>query len=380
VKNYEFYKKIIFLRKKPQIIFIAGKGSSLVAEAVFQILKPYFKIKKISDNNLPLIKDKDEILIFEDELDNSKDNIEKFTFLFKGSESPIFIATHMGEILPDKDFFAAELEQTFSMQKIAKILPEQGFLILNFDDETVREIKNQSVAPCLTYGFQEGSDFRITDVNINLSGTNFKVGHKDNIIPFWLEGLFGKEVLYSVLAGICIGIIKKINLIEISKALKSYKSLPGRMKLIKGIKNSLILDDSENATSFSMIEALEILGKFETNEFMNIVKGPVAGRRIAVLGDVLGIGKYTIEAHQTIGEKVAENSDLLFAVGLRARFIAQGAREKGMKQENIFEFDRTQEAKIQLQKEIKENDLILIDGSREMKMEEVVQEIKKYEK
>ncbi|MEA3344096.1 MAG: cyanophycin synthetase [Patescibacteria group bacterium] len=374
-----FLKKIIFSRKKPQVIFIAGKGSSLTAEAVFQILKPYFKVRKISDQNLPLVKDKDEILIFENELSDNENNIEKFIFLLKKSKSPIFIATRMGEMFPGKDFFASEIEETSLMKKIAKILPEQSSLILNFDDETVREIKNTSKASSLTYGFQTGANFQITGLNIDLSGTNFKVNYEGNMIPFWLEKLFGKEVLYSVLAGICVGVIKKINLIEISKTLKFYKSLPGRMKLIKGVKNSLILDDSENATPFSMIQALEILGELETDELMNILKGPVTGRRIAVLGDVLGIGKYTIEAHQTIGEKVAENSDLLFTIGARARFIAQGAKEKGMKEENIFEFDRTEEAKIQLQKEIKENDLILIDGSKEMKMQEVVQEIEKYE-
>jgi len=373
-----FFKKIIFSRKKPQVIFVAGQGSSLAAEAVFQILKPHFKVRKISDRSLPLVKDKDEILIFENELNDNKNDIEKFIFLLKESKSPIFIATRMGEIFPDKDFFAAELEQTTAMQKIAKVLPEKGSLILNFDDETVREIKNASKASSLTYGFQTGASLQITGVNTNLSGTNFKVNYKGNMIPFWLEKLFGKEVLYGVLAGICVGVIKKINLIEISKTLKSYKSLPGRMKLIKGVKNSLILDDSENATPFSMIQALEILGEFKTDKLMNIVKGSVTGRRIAVLGDVLGIGKYALEAHQAIGEKVVNNSDLLFAVGARARFIAQGAREKGMKPENIFEFDRTEEAKIQLQKEIKENDLILIDGSKEMKMQEIVQEIKKY--
>jgi hypothetical protein len=372
----DFIKKFIFSKKRPQIIFVAGQGSSLAAEAVFQILKPHFKVKKISNNNFPLVKDKNEILIFENELNESKTSIEKFIFLLQQSKSPIFIATHMGEILPDKDFFAAELKQTVLIQKVVQALPEQSFLILNFDDETIREVKNQSNASCLTYGFQLGADFQITDINIDLEGTNFKINHKENVIPFWLGKLFGKEVLYSVLAGICVGAIKKINLIEISKTLKSYESLPGRMKLIKGIKNSLILDDSENATPFSMIQALEILGMFETNEFMNIVKGPVAGRKIAVLGDVLGIGKYTLGAHQTIGEKVAEKSDLLFAIGARARFIAQGAKEKGMKPENIFEFNRVEEAKIALQKEIRENDLILIDGSTEMKMEEVVREVR----
>jgi len=344
-----FFKKLIFLIKRPCIIIVTGKGRFCAAGAISQILKAEGQSFKI----------------FETDFSKPKE-IKKFSFLLKKSRLPILVVTRIGEIPADKNFFAGEREKTSLIRKIAGILPEQGFLILNFDDETVREIKNQSQALSLTYGFQKRADFQATDININLSGTNFKINYQDNIIPFWLDRLFGKELIYSALAGICLGTIKKINLVEISQALKSYKSLPGRMRLIKGVKNSLVLDDSKNATPFSMLEALEVLGKLEEK-----------GRKIAVLGDILGIGKYTIEAHETIGEKVAQNSDLLFTIGLRARFIAQGAVSKGMKEENIFKFDTAGEAKIQLQKEIKQNDLILIDGSSEMKMGEIVEEVRK---
>ncbi len=345
-----FFKKLIFLLKRPCVILVTGKGHSCAFQAIFT-LKPYFN--------------KEKVLIFESDLSKSKE-IEKFIFLFKKSRLPVLVVTHIGEIPVDKNFFAGEREKTSSIRKIAGILPEKGFLILNFDDETVRELKNASPAPSLTYGFQKGADFQATDVNINLNGTNFKINYQGNIIPFWLNKLFGKELIYSSLAGICLGTIKKVNLVEISQALKSYKSLSGKMRLIEGVKNSLVLDDSKNATPLSMIEALGVLGKLETK-----------GRKIAVLGDILGIGYYTIEAHETIGEKVAQNSDLLFTIGLRANFIAQGAISKGMREENIFKFNTAEEAKIQLQKEIKQGDLILIDGSSEMKMEEIVKEIKK---
>ena len=161
------------------------------------------------------------------------------------------------------------------------------------------------------------------------------------------------------------GIVLDLNLVEISQGLKNYQSLPGKMRLIKGIKNSWILDDSESATVFSMVEAIEILG--EVQEFK---------RKIAVLGDVVGIGKYTIEAHEAIGERVAKNANLLFTFGQRAKFIAQGAIQKGMALEKIFQFDTAEEGKIRLQDEIKEGDLILVDGSKEMEMGKIVEEIK----
>lgn len=344
------FKKLLFLFKRPSVILVTGKGRSCATQAISQVLKLY--------------SEKGKIKIFESDLSEPKE-IEKFSFLLKRSQLPILVVTHIGDIPADKDFFDGDREETLQIRKLAKILPDRAFLILNFDDETVREIENESLAHSLTYGFQERADFRASDININLSGTNFKMNYEENIVPFWLKNLFGKEQIYSALTAICLGVVKNINLVEISQVLRSYESLPGKMRLIKGIKNSSVLDDSENATLFSMIEAVEILGKIE-NE----------GRKITVLGDVLGIGKYTIEAHETIGEKVARVCDSLFTVGSRAGFIAQGAMSKGMPEQNIFQFDNVEEAKEALQKEIKKDDLILVDGSKEMKMGEIIEEIK----
>jgi UDP-N-acetylmuramoyl-tripeptide--D-alanyl-D-alanine ligase len=188
------------------------------------------------------------------------------------------------------------------------------------------------------------------------------------VIPIWLEKLFGKEQIYSALAASAIGTILGLNLIKISQALKDYRGLPGKMRLIEGIKNSKILDDSESATVFSMLQALDILEK--------IPKNLVEGRRIAILGDVLGIGKYTIEAHEVIGEKARNCLDLLFTFGQRAKFFGKGAFEKGLPLEKIFQFDTIEEGLGKLKEEIKEGDLVLVDGSKEMKMKKIVEEIK----
>jgi len=367
-----FLTKFFFFFKKPKIIFVTGNGKSCVAEAIYQVLREHFKIRKISEINLPLVK-KGEILIFEKKVENHRD----FEFLVRNSELPILVVTHVGEIPFDQDynppttlppsvgpFFAGEREDTEEILKLAKILPSHSPLILNFDDETIREIKDLTNLKTLTFGFQERADFRATDIKLNL-GTNFKLNYQGNVIPVWLEKLFGKEQIYATLAATCVGTIFNLNLVEISQTLKSYQSLPGKMRIIKGIKNSLILDDSESASAITMTEALEILGKIK-----------IEGRKVAILGDILGIGKYVIEAHESIGGRVARVANLLFTIGPRARFIAQGAYIKGMPEEKIFQFEKVEETGKALRNEIKEGDLILVDGSKEMKMGKVVEEIK----
>ena len=147
------------------------------------------------------------------------------------------------------------------------------------------------------------------------------------------------------------------------KALKEFQPLPGRMRLIKGIKNTLIVDDTYNAALLSMEAALESLKIFENR------------RKIVVLGDMLEIGEYAPEAHKKIGKKASEIADLIFTVGSRAKFIAEEAIKQGFPENKIFQFMVSDDAAIKAQEEIKENDVILIKGSRAMKMEKVVKEI-----
>ena len=103
---------------------------------------------------------------------------------------------------------------------------------------------------------------------------------------------------------------------------------------------------------------------------------PVEGRKFAVLGDMLELGALTEEAHQEIGrELVRLGIDYLFVVGEKSRDIARGAKEAGMDKDNIYHFPFTAEAGAFLQERLKENDLILIKGSRSAKMEQIVYEI-----
>ena len=350
----KWIKKIFFSLVKPKIILVEGEGKELLEEALVSVLRSFLKIKKIKE--LPLFFNKEEVLILEK---------EDFEFLMKDSSLPILILTHFGEIPPDEIFFACEKEKVGEIGKIVKNLPIFGYLILNHDDETVRELKEKTRAHSLTFGLGEGASLKASDVKLN-QGTNFKLQCNGIILPVWLEKIFGKEQIYTTLATLCVAKILKLNLVEVSMVFKNYKSLPGKMRLIDAIKNSWILDDSESATVFSIIEALEILGK------INWVK-----RKIAVLGDVVGAGKYTVEAHETIGERVTKNSDLLFTFGQRAKFIAKAAFENGMEGEKIFSFNTIDEGIKILKEKIGEGDLILVDGSKEMKMGKIVKEIRK---
>ena len=340
--------KLLFLLKKPKAVLISGNGRETAKEAIFKVYSRHFRVGK-------------EIIICNDSDKNAG-------FFIKKSQLPILAVSRIGEYHPEKEFFAGEISEAREIEKLANLLPSRGYLILNFDDETVRDLKNKSIAHPITFGFGARADMRASDIVLTqfpALGTNFKINYEGNIVPCWLENIFGKDNIYAALAASSIGLALGLNLVKASQALKDFKGLPGTMQLMPGIKNSRILDDSENASPLSMLESLGILKE------INGVQ-----RKIAVLGDMIGVGIYAIEAHEAVGERVKNSADLLFAVGDRAKFFVQGAIAKGMAEDRIFQFDGAVSAAKALQSEIKEGDLILIDGSKEMGMIEVVKEIK----
>jgi UDP-N-acetylmuramate-alanine ligase len=195
-------KKIIFILTHPQVVLISGKGRFDVLETVNRVLEHYPEPKKA--------------LIFESGLSNSKET-DKFRFYLRMSSSPILIATRTGEISLDKFSFKGERKESEEIEKLVQVLPKSGFLIFNFDDEALQPLTEKTTAGVLTYGFQERADITASDVNIGPKGTNFKISVEGNIIPFWLEGLFGKKHIYNVLAAVALAKIRNMNLVNISQ-------------------------------------------------------------------------------------------------------------------------------------------------------------------
>ena len=157
-------------------------------------------------------------------------------------------------------------------------------------------------------------------------------------------------------------------MVDISEALKDYYSLPGRTNLIKGIKQTWIIDDTYNASPLSTESSLEILNELG-------LKSLNQARKIAVLGDMMELGVKTESGHRTVGKKAAEIADLIFTVGSRARFIADEAKQNGFSKDKIFEFSKAEDAGLPLQQEMQKADIILIKGSRSMRMEKIIKEI-----
>ena len=132
-----------------------------------------------------------------------------------------------------------------------------------------------------------------------------------------------------------------------------------RLVAVKSESGALILDDTYNASPESTIAALNLLGEIE-------------GRHVAVLGDMLELGQYELRAHEMVGARAAELVDELITVGERARVIASSARRRGLSTSVITELADSQQAIEYLRERLHQQDVVLIKGSRGMRMDQIV--------
>lgn len=288
------------------------------------------------------------------------------------------IITAIGETPAHIEFFDSRKHLVEEKSQIIKTLKKEGSLILNIDDETVFDMKNKTKNVITTYGFKDGADILgsgdtiLYNEGCEPKGIIFRVDREGNSLPVVIEGVFGRNHVYASLAALALISALKLNMVNAISALKNYDVPPGRMRLLRGINESLVIDDTYNSSPFACESALKTFGEMKREE-------KPKSRKIAVLGDMLELGKHTIEAHKHVGEIARENLgediDVLVVVGPRSKAIKEGATEAGMSEVNIFEFTNSAEAGDFLKSFVQKNDLILVKGSQGMRMERVVEAV-----
>jgi UDP-N-acetylmuramoyl-tripeptide--D-alanyl-D-alanine ligase len=304
-----------------------------------------------------------DLLVLEYGIDRPGD----MSYLLKIARPSVGILTAVGDIPVHVEFFPGPEAILREKSKLITHLPATGFAVLNADDASILNLRFQTRAHTVTFGFSEFADVRVTNFKNRFDGKSggvaFKLNYGGSVVPVRLDGLLGRGMVYSAAAGAAVGLIFGMNLIKIAEALSGYEPPAGRMRLIGGLKGTTIIDDSYNASPIAMREAL------------GTVRLLKAKRKIAVLADMLEIGKYTFEAHEAMGRLAAKTVDILFTVGIRGKIIAETARQAGMKEERIFHFRTVDEAGRTLQIKLQKGDLILVKASQAVRLEKVVKEV-----
>ncbi len=394
--------KLVLKKYKPKIIAVTGSvGKTSTKDAIYTALSKFYFIRKSSKSfnseiGVPLT-----ILGCANGWSNPviwmKNILEGLALIFLPNRYPKWLVLEIGVDKPgDMDYIVSWLKpdvvvmtrlskvpvhvEYFSSPeavmeekgKLIKAVKPDGVVILNADDEDVLAFKGTTSARTILFSAKGAADLVASNYAISYiekdgaqlpTGVTFRLDYDGKSIPVTINGSLGQQYIYTSLAALAVGLSQNLNLVKLADALSDYDTPPGRMKVLEGVKKTVVLDDTYNSSPVALASAIDTLASINGK------------RKIAVLGDMMELGKYSTEEHRRAGVRVAEECNILVTVGLRARFFAEGAIEEGMKEKMIFKFEDSVQAGEYLKKALKKGDVVLVKGSQSMRMERAVEAI-----
>jgi UDP-N-acetylmuramoyl-tripeptide--D-alanyl-D-alanine ligase len=388
--------RILLRRTKPTIIAVTGNvGKTTTKDAIYAVLKDHTHCRKSeksfnSELGVPLT-----ILglanAWSDPLSWFKNIVDGFMIammphgypdvlvLEMGVDRPgdmkrfarwikpdVVVLTRLPDVPVHVEYFETPEAVIAEKLELVKALKPDGVFVYNNDDEKVRHTAAHMSNQTIGYGRYAPTDFAATQDVIRYEngvpvGLSFTLTHGHEAVTVEIDGAVGVQHAYTAAAAAAVGSIFAVPLVSIVAAMHAYVPPPGRMRLIQGVNESVILDDTYNSSPVAAERALLTLKE---------VKG--ATRRIAVLGDMLELGRFSVDAHRSVGELALKSADMLVTVGVRARGIAERALEAGMNAAQVHSFDDAAEAAEKLRALVASGDVILVKGSQGVRLERVV--------
>ncbi|OGI14908.1 MAG: hypothetical protein A3E38_02720 [Candidatus Moranbacteria bacterium RIFCSPHIGHO2_12_FULL_54_9] len=253
--------------------------------------------------------------------------------------------------------------------KLTQALPDSGFAILNADDARVQKMGEKTSAKVITYGFGQDAMLRVDNLLFHreakrVEGFSLKLNYDGKTIPVRLPKIVARHHIAAALAAAAVGVALKMNLVEIASALEDFEPLPGRLRLLPGRDGMILLDDTYNASPSSTQAALAAVGEF------------MAPRKVVILGDMLELGAGTEEAHRMLAEPIgASGAQIIIAVGHHMRSLAEALMAAGFSRKQVFSLPDPIAAIDIVFSLVRPEDLILIKGSRGMRMEKITERL-----
>jgi len=299
-------------------------------------------------------------------LELGADRVGDIEYLTKLTEPHIGILTSIG---------ASHLAKFGSLENIVKekttiisCLRSDGIAIVSTDDPVAATVVGKTKARLVTYGCNQQADISAQDIHLTerygAIGLAFKIHYQGSTVPMFIPGLIGRHQISAILAAVAVGVNRSLNLLTISERLNRWQPTSGRMRLIVGRHDTMIIDDTYNSAPQSAKAALESLAE------LGVLRH---SKTYAILGDMLELGDYAIAGHEEVGYAIKKaNIDYLLTTGVLAHHTSLAASNAGMNPANIFAFKTLAEVITWLEKQLQQGSTILVKGSQGARMEKVV--------
>lgn len=351
----------------PRVAVTGSTGKTTTKEMIYKVLsQKYNVIKNIGNYNNHIglalsvfqIEEDHEIAIFE----MGMSGFGEIDLLASIVKPDIAVITNVGlshieNLGSQENIFKAKLEVT-------NYFSDKNILIINQDDSFLNTV-SERMRPyqVIGIGFGSASDGVISDVsNLGEKGVNFLLTFRNTSNGFKLNAI-GKHNVYNASMAVVIGLLFDVHIDDIAKGISEFEGYNMRLNVEESKNGIKILNDAYNASPDSMKAAIDTLMTIE-------------GRRhIAILSDMLEMGDYSEKYHLEVGKYAADSGvDQIISVGKNALFIAKGAGN--MSGNNVCYYKANIDLINDLDVLIKPGDVVLVKGSRGMKMEEIVHSLK----
>ena len=348
-----------------KVIGITGSnGKTGTKDILASILRENFRVHKTAknfNNDIGLPKTimemnlDDEAIVLEMGMDRFGD-IRTLTNI---ANPDIAVITNIGD---------SHLQELGTKENIARAkfeilegLKPDGIFIYNNDDEILREVIKEYTIPqrVIKIGTREDSDVIIRPIRSDEEGSSFSIGEYAYSIPF-----IGKHQIYNVSVAITIAGLLGMNYGDIVRGLSNVKLTGMRMELMH-LPSFDVLNDCYKSNPQSLTSCIETV--YTMKGYKN---------KILILSDMLELGENERKLHFAVGEKIDKNKiDYVICIGELAKDIYNGAN-RNFNVNNLFHFDTNEEVVKKVKEIISDDTLIMVKGSRGMKLENIIEMLK----
>ncbi|MFL5346981.1 MAG: UDP-N-acetylmuramoyl-tripeptide--D-alanyl-D-alanine ligase [Hyalangium sp.] len=238
-------------------------------------------------------------------------------------------------------------------------LGDKSVAVVNLDDALIPAQAKRGKARQLTFGRAEAAEVRLSRVEtLGRDGMRTTVRYQGKDWPVRLH-FIGEHNALNATGAFAVGLALGYSPEECSRGLETARPYARRLNVVDGLHGITVVDDCYNANPASMDAALDTLRTLV----------PKGGRAVAVLGDMLELGPGELEDHQALGSRVVGKAQVVAFFGPRSE---QGFRAASRLGEAAAHFTEVEPLVAWLQPKLKAGDVVLVKGSRGMRLERVV--------
>lgn len=391
--------KFLLRRRKPIIVAITGSvGKTSTKDAIYSVLKtqfhtrksqksfnsdigvalsvlglqngwnsPWMWLRNIVDGAIEALFSRDypNVLVLEMGVDRPGD-MKRMTEWVKPD---VVVLTRFPDVPVHVEYFKTPEDVVEEKMQLVHALKPDGVVIYNHDDAIIKTALEAVRQQAIGFSRYAPSQFTVSGDSVVFvdgkpTGVRFTLQNINEAVEVNIAGVLGVQSVYTAAAAAAVGSHFGMKLQAIASALAAHPPVPGRMRIIDGKQDTVIIDDTYNASPVASEKAVEAVKELN-----------VGGRKVLVLGDMLELGRYSVREHERLGEQAAKVADVLVTVGVRAHKVAETALEHGLSEKVVFQFDDAERAADELAGKIQPGDIILVKASQGIRAEKIVKRL-----